>query len=121
MGTVMGKVFEKMKEKQEAENESVRVILEEKTLRKEAEKKERREKFKRILPTFTFIIFPFVVGAVIITFIVFLFTSSLSFVDYFHVFLKDYSFMGLWSIGYSIISLLGLLYLLSFLIPKPKY
>ena len=113
------KVFKKMREKKEAEIENKRIIAENKA-RNNMEKQDRAIAIlMKILPTFTLVILPFAAGALLMAILVLLITDSVSIMEFFHVLHEDYSFTGLWSIGYAIISttILTLLILLFF---RPK-
>ncbi|RLA83371.1 MAG: hypothetical protein DRG78_04545 [Epsilonproteobacteria bacterium] len=114
------KVFQKMKEKKEAEIEQKRVMSENKT----RNFMEMQDKIigilMKILPAFTFIILPFAIGALLMALLVFFVTDSLSIIEFFHVLHEDYSFPGLWSIGYAIISSMAFILLILFLFRPRK-
>jgi membrane protein insertase Oxa1/YidC/SpoIIIJ len=113
------KVFKKMREKKEAEAERRRVMAENKALHYMEKQNRMTNILMKILPIFTFILFPFAAGALLMAVLVFMITDSLTLMEFFQVLQKDYSFTGLWSIGYAIISTIILISLILFFF-RPK-
>jgi len=108
------KVFKKMREKKEAEVERKRIMAENKALHYMEKHNRIINILMKILPIFTFILFPFAAGALLMAVLVLMVTDSLTLMEFFQVLQKDYSFTGLWSIGYTIISTIILILLILF-------
>ncbi len=121
------RIFQRMKEK---------TLLEDKIKKQKAQEKARilREKHKvideklmKFAPSLAIIFLPFIFGTVVMAILVLFIASSLSIGEFYQVFQNDYSFAGLWGIGYitiiSLILIFSATYLLktSFIKDKPKF
>ncbi len=101
------KIFQRMKEKTILEAKIKKQKAQEKTRILRAKHKDIDEKLMKFAPSLAIIFIPFIFGTVVMAILVLSITSSLTIGEFFHVFQKDYSFAGLWGIGYiSIISLI---------------
>jgi len=108
------KVFKKMRERKEAEIEQKRIIAENRAHYYMKKQDRLIAILMKILPIFTFILLPFVAGAILMAILVLMVTDSLTLMEFFQVLHKDYSFTGLWTIGYTIISTIILILLILF-------
>ena len=110
------RIFLKMKEKTIQEARIKAQKAEEKARILRVKHKDIDEKLMKFAPSLAIIFIPFIFGTLFMAILVLFIASSLSIGEFFKVFQKDYSFAGLWGIGYitiiSIVLILSATYLL---------